>query len=378
MRVVQIIDGLHAFGGAERLQLLFAETVVDSNVQLTVVTLRQSDPAVVKQLESLGVRVLSFPARRFWSPRRAYQLLRFLRSEPFDVVHTHLVRATVLGVLLGRAAAISTVATLHNTRRNRRLRETLLLAENLVLRYAAHRVIAVGWETARVHRERLGGRSIDVIPNGVDAPFSLKPTERAQLRRELGVGPDELLVIAVGRLHPQKAFSDLLDAVDTVRAKGHPVQLRIAGVGPLESALQEQIASRDLGGHVRLLGLRRDVPQLLAASDVYASSAAWEGLPIAMLEAMAAGLPTVATAVGDVGRIVDDESGILVPPRSPDQLARALATILSDPDLRRAQGEVARRRVHLHHGARAWSRRVLALYEEMRGEQKPEEGRQCA
>ena len=99
MRVVQIIDGLHSHGGAERLQILFAETAVDSDVELTVITLRESDPAVLKELESLGVRVISFPARRFWSPRRAIALLRFLRSEPFDVVHTHLVRATVLGVL---------------------------------------------------------------------------------------------------------------------------------------------------------------------------------------------------------------------------------------------------------------------------------------
>ena len=116
MRIAQIIDALQVSGGAERLQLLFAETVAHSDVELTIITLRHNDPEMVDALERLGVRVVSFPSRRFLSPARAVALLRFLRRESFDVVHTHLVRSTVLGVLAGRAAAIPTVATLHNTR----------------------------------------------------------------------------------------------------------------------------------------------------------------------------------------------------------------------------------------------------------------------
>jgi glycosyltransferase involved in cell wall biosynthesis len=383
MRVAQVIDSLRMSGGAERLQLLFAKAVAGSDVALTVITLRVSDPGMVSALEALGVRVVAFPAGSFLSPARALRLTRFLRRESFDVIHTHLVRATVLGILAGRAAAIPTVATLHNTRRNHRLPDALRVAEDLVLRHAADRVTAVGWETARVHRARLRGRRIDVIPNAVDAGCTLSDVERARIRRELGVGPDELLVIAVGRLHPQKAFSDLLHAIAILRAQGHPVQLRIAGVGPLEQSLRAEIESRQLGDCV-LLGLRDDVPRLLAASDVYASSAAWEGLPIATLEAMAAGLPVVATAVGDVTRIVDSETGILVPPGQPDELAGALAEVLSDARRRRAQGDAARRRARLHHAVEPWSGRLLELYEEMLGRRPIErptestEGPACA
>lgn len=387
MRVAQVIDALRVPGGAERLQLVFAEAVAGAelDVDLSVITLRRSDPEMVRALEALGVRVVAFPAAAFASPQRALRLLRFLRSEPFDVVHTHLVRATVLGVAAARAAGTPSVATLHNTRRNRRLPDSLRWAEDRILRHVADRVVAVGWETAAVHRERLGHREIEVIPNAVPAPSPCAAEERAALRAELGVGSGELLVIAVGRLHPQKAFPDLLQAIEIAGMDGHPVQLRIAGAGPLEGALRREIAQRGLGGRVRLLGLRRDVPRLLAAADVYASSAAWEGLPVATLEAMAAGLPIVATAVGDVPRVVDRSAGILVPPGRPDELARALSKVLSDASLRRALGEAARRHVSLHHGAEAWSRRLLALYAELCGRAGPSstapahlpEGRPC-
>lgn len=367
MRIAQIIDALQMSGGAERLQLLFAETVADAGVELTVITLRRNDPEMVAALEALGVRVVSFPSRRFLSPARAVALLRFLRRESFDVVHTHLVRSTVLGVLAGRAAAIPTVATVHNTRPNRRLPEVLRTADDLVLRHAADRVVAVGWETARVQRARLRGRRVDVIPNGVDEGCTLTPAEREQVRSELGIERDELLVIAVGRLVPDKAFSDLLAAIEIVAAQGHRAQLRIAGRGPLEKALNAEIAARQLESRVRLLGLRRDVDRLLAASDVYASSAASEGLSIAALEAMAAGLPVVATRVGDMPRIVDGASGVLVPPGRPEELAHALIRVLSDADLRRAMGEVGRHRARLQHGVKAWSRQLLALYDELIG-----------
>lgn len=365
MRVVQVIDSLRVAGGAERMQRLFAEAVSGLDVELTIVTLRESQPAAVAPFGSLGVRVVAFPSRGFLSPTRALRLLRFLRRGAFDVLHAHLVRATILGVLAGRAASIPTVATLHNTRSNRRLPDAIRIAEARVLRHVADRVVAVGWETARAHRERLGGRPIQVIPNAVAEVRRLSAAERAAARSELGVGADELLVIAVGRLHPQKAFGVLLRALQLVIEDGHPVQLRIAGTGRLEQPLRREVERLGLGERVRLLGLRDDVPRLLAASDVYASSAAWEGLPLATLEAMAAGLPIVATAVGDVTRVVDSASGILVPPGRPEALAQALSRLLRDPALRRASGAAARERVRVRHGTQAWARSLLALYEDL-------------
>jgi glycosyltransferase involved in cell wall biosynthesis len=290
--------------------------------------------------------------------------MRFVRENDFDVVHTHLVRSTILGTLAARAAGIPVVTTLHNTRPNARLSRALRAMETWLLRLVVDRVVAVGWETARAHHDRLGGRPVEVIPNAVAEAPKLSAAERDAVRRELGVDASQPLVIAVGRLHPQKSYDDLLLAFARVDP-GRRAQFRIVGRGGQRTAIEAGIARLGLGDRVQLLGLRRDVPRLLAASDVFASAAGWEGLPVAILEAMAAGLPIVATAVGDVPRVVDESCGTLVPAGQPDQLGVALDRILADPALQRRQGEAGRLRVSRHFGTHAWSSRLIELYREM-------------
>jgi glycosyltransferase involved in cell wall biosynthesis len=365
MRVAQIIDGLRPAGGAERLQRSFAEAVRGQDIELTVVTLHQDDIEAERELEALGAKVVNFTARRFASARRALALQRFLKEERFDVLHAHLVRSTILGSLAARTVGMPMVATIHNTQRSNRLPRALDRAEAFALRHLTDRVIAVGWETARVHGGRLGGRAIEVIPNAVPLCEPLCPAERRKLRCELGVAGSTPLLVTVGRLHPQKAFPDLLRALVLLRDRGVEFQLRIAGAGRLEAELRREIKQLGLDGQVALLGLRRDVPRLLGASDVYVSSSSWEGLPVATLEAMAAGLPVVATAVGDVPQLVTADTGELVAPGDPDGLASSILRLIEDPGLRARQGAAARRRVAEHFGSDAWAHRILDLYREL-------------
>ena len=385
MRVAQVIDSLRMSGGAERLQLLFAKAVAGSDVALTVITLRGSDPGMVSALEALGARVVSFPAGSFLSPARALRFTRFLRRESFDVIHTHLVRATVLGILAGRVAAIPTVATLHNTRRNSRLPDSLRVAEDLVLRHAADRVTAVGWETARVHRERLRGRRIDVIPNAVDAGCTLSDVERTRIRRELGVGPDELLVMAVGRLHPQKAFSDLL------QRDRDP-----ASAGLTRSSCGSQASDRSSKRFATEIESQR--PRRLRAARRAQRRAASARGERRLRELCGLGGTADRDARGDGGRASDRrdrrrrrdahrrfrDRGFWCRPGGPTSSRRALAVVLSDGGRRRAQGDAARRRARLHHAVEPWSDRLLELYEEMLGRRpigeptESEEGSACA
>ena len=364
MRILQMIDELRLGGGAEQLQYSFAEAVRGSGVEVVVLTLHDSEPEAAEEMRSHDVQVVRFPSSQFANPGRAADVMRFVRRGDFDVVHTHLVRSTLLGTLAARSAGIPVVATLHNTRPAIRLPRALRALETLLLRSAVDRIVAVGWETARVQQKRLGGRSIEVIPNAVSEAVALAPAEREALRSELGVARDEILVLAVGRLHPQKSYGDLLEAFARLDP-GRRAQLRIAGRGREKANIEAGIARLGLGERVKLLGLRRDVPQLLGASDLFASASAWEGLPVATLEAMAAGLPVVATAVGDVPRVVDAASGSLVPAGRPDALGAALDRTVADPALRRRQGEAARRRVAEEFSADAWAARLVALYEEM-------------
>jgi len=381
VRVAQMIDRIHLSGGAERLQQTFAEALDPNQIELTVITLREGHPEAEAKLRDRGIRIATFPAERFGDPRRASALARFVRAGRFDVLHAHLVRSTILAGIAGRLSGTPVVATLHNTQRRSGVGPALQIAERWVLRNIVRRVIAVGWETARAHRELLGERAIDVIPNAVTEPRVLSARERAETRHELGVPDGAPLLLSAGRLVPQKAISDLLQAFAKLRDLQPAPDLRIAGRGRLEASLAREIEQLGLGGRARLLGLRSDVPRLLAASDLYVSSSHWEGLPISILEAMAAGLPVVATHVGDAPRAIGVDSGVLVAPRDPAALARAIADLLADPVRLRGLGIAGRARVRAEFGAEAWAERHQALYAEVverRHSGTPWEANQCA
>ncbi|MGH2524638.1 MAG: glycosyltransferase, partial [Anaerolineales bacterium] len=178
---------------------------------------------------------------------------------------------------------------------------------------------------------------------------SLAAAERAAIRAELAGDPARPLLVAVGRLSHQKGYGDLLTAFATLRQTHPHAALIIAGGGGRHAELSAQIASLHLDHHAWLLGARNDVPRLLAASDIFVSASHWEGLPVAVLEAMAAGLPIVATSVGDVPRVVSAEAGLIVPPHQPDLLAGALRTLLDNPVQRQRLGEAARAYVTRNH-----------------------------
>ncbi|MGP0064860.1 MAG: glycosyltransferase [Isosphaeraceae bacterium] len=186
---------------------------------------------------------------------------------------------------------------------------------------------------------------LTVIPNGIDpAPYdAAEPVPRATI----GVPADAHLALCVGRLDPQKGLPDLLDAAERVIAQCPTWHLAMAGDGPDRDWLLGQLAGRAvLGERVRWLGARDDVPGLLKAADVLVHASLWEGMPNAVLEAMAARRPVVGTAVeGTEDLIVPGQTGWLVPPRNPDALARALTEAVADPERCKRLGEAARLRV---------------------------------
>lgn len=181
-----------------------------------------------------------------------------------------------------------------------------------------------------------------VIPNAI----TVTPNRsREEVRAELGV-QDEPLALCLARMVDQKRHDVLLDAWSSVRA---PARLFLAGQGELRPALEEQARRLGLTDRVTFLGVRRDVPDLLEAADITVLSSDWEGLPIAILESMAAGVPPVVTDVDGNAEAIGPEAGRLVPPRDPPALAAALEAMLYDEPVRRAAGEACKRRVAERH-----------------------------
>ncbi len=360
LRVAQVIDTLKT-GGAQSLLATLVENLPAGEVKVDVIILdsRLDNPAQAR-LQAAGAAIHTLPGKRLADPARLLRLRQQLLATPYDVVHTHLTYANILGVLAARLARRPVIASLHNVRPSHHGRLALAL-EGLVLP-GADKVIAVGQQVAAAYRSQQPGLAIGVVPNAVSRSPSLSPTARQALRAELVGSATRPLLIAVGRLTTQKGYPDLIAAMTQVVCAIPDAALLIVGTGEMRAELEAAIRGHDLDEHVFMLGLREDVPALLAAADLFVSASHWEGLPVALLEAMAAGLPVVATIVGDVSSVVSDETGRLVSPRKPEKLAGAIIELLGNHKLRAKLGRSAVAHAARHYGAAAWTRQMLEMY----------------
>lgn len=363
IHVVHIIDLLRV-GAAQKLLLTFANTVSGhGNVRLTVISLSpDTDGAIPDELKSLGVRVEHIPAKSLFDFRCLADLIRFLRAERYDIIQTHLTYANIIGTLAGRITGIPVVATLHPTQSNpgwfSRFQEWFVIQ---ALRVGAQRTMAVGDITADAD-SRLSGRNLDIIPNAVAMMAPLPQDERMRIRTEIAADPDRPLVISVGGLTEQKGYPDLISAFTVVHQHHPSAVLIIVGEGKLKNLLAAQIAHSRLQDHVILLGPRDDIPRLLAASDLFVCSSRWERLPVALLEAMSAGLPVVSTSVGDIPKIVIAGTGKLVPAQAPMRLAGVICAMLMDSRERQTLGLAAKKRIDQQYNYLNWLGRLLSIY----------------
>ena len=205
------------------------------------------------------------------------------------------------------------------------------------------------------------------VPLGADLePFAnVTEEEGRSARRELDVSDDETLLLSVGRLVPIKRLDVLLHSVRHALGLGAAVRLAIVGDGELRPRLERLAGELEIRDAVEFLGFRRDLPRIAAAADVAVLSSDNEGTPVALIEAAAAGRPAAATAVGGVPEVVTEDVGIVVPPRDPIALGRAMTRLAESPELRAKMGEGARRSALRRYSAERLLADVLNLYDEL-------------
>ena len=316
------------------------------------------------------------------APLRALRLARLTARLGPDVVHLHGTRTAfshALGAALRRGArpprrgGPPVVYTAHGLAYRKEAgwieRRVSLWAERVACR-GAGAVISVSRAdlTDLQRRGFLAGRPGFHVANAVRMPVAAG--DRLAARRRLGLPAGALVVGTVSRLVPQKAVGDLVDAVAGIapgfRGASGPPAVAVVGDGPLRASLDRRVRAGTNGARVMLLGARDDVPTLLPAFDVFALSSHWEGEPIALLEAMAAGLPCVATATAGAREILGDggSSGCLVPVGDVGRLGAALADLLRDASARAALGAAARARVR-NRTPDAQAARVAAVYRQL-------------
>jgi glycosyltransferase involved in cell wall biosynthesis len=215
-------------------------------------------------------------------------------------------------------------------------------------------MVAVSAQVREYEIEREGSiaNRIIVIENGIE-PFQdveILKRNRDQVRKQIGVETDTTLLLTVGRLTIQKGHTILLDAVPEIIKKHRKVKFVFAGEGPQKQALQAKVSELNLGDYVKFLGVRNEVPELLYAADIFVQPSLWEGLSLALLEALQAGLPVVATRVEGVVDVVEDGChAILVAANDPAALAAGIEKLLGDASLRKGLSENGQERVKAHY-----------------------------
>ncbi len=297
----------------------------------------------------------------------------FREARRAELVHSHLLKADALtaavATLAGRRRVL--VSGKHNDEQVLKRRAVSLVhgilgnlpARTIVLSDHVGRFVA---EHGRVRPEK-----IERIYYGLDpSPFEAESSDRAADRAALGLGADDVVFVCVARFAPQKAHDVLLRAFARARAERDDVRLLLVGDDPFGDgrARAEALARElDLGGAAVFCGIRRDVPALLALSDAFVMASLWEGLGLVFLEAMAAGLPVVATRVSAVPEVVvDGETGLLVPPANEEELSAALLRLAGDAGLRARMGAAGRERVAAEFGLERMVDETLELYRRVR------------
>ena len=318
------------------------------------------------QARSLGLATDSLEMRRgVPDPRGLARLVRIVRAWKPDVVHSHMVHANLMARALRLLVPVPVlVSTIHNVYEGGPL---LMAGYRLTNGLVDHMTIISQAAADRFVGERIvPGRLLTVIANGVDTDRmrNLPPEGRAALRGGMSVGDQQFVWLAVGRFEVAKDYPNMLRAFADVRAREPRAVLVIVGQGSLQAEAEALTAELGLREAVRFLGARDDVPAVMSAADGYVMSSAWEGMPMVLLEAAAAGLPIVATAVGGNGEVVrDGESGFLVPARDSEVLRAGMLRLMALPEeQRRAMGERGREHVRANYGLQRVAERWERVY----------------
>ena len=320
---------------------------------------------LVRQFQQRGVSTRIAPAQGSFNVRYLARLVHLVREHRSDVIVAHLYGSAVYASLAGMLLSIPVISVLHgHTDVAGAGRLSSLKAT--VLRRGSRKVVFVS-ERLQEHLKpqlHLADSQCTVIPNGVDTE-AFRPSRDRSLRAELGLADDIALIGAIGNVRRPKAYDVLLGAAHALIARARRVHLIIAG--DCANALGAQLAqlARDLGieKHVTCLGLRSDVARILNTLDAFVLSSHTEGFSIACIEAMACGVPVIASSSGGPEEILEGEAGLLVPTGDPEALALAIERVIASKDLAAALTARAMQRVHERYSLSIMLSRYEALLE---------------
>lgn len=373
LKIAQIVTRMDVGGVPDHIMTLARE--LSPRHELTLIA-AEFHPDTAAELDAMGIARIVLPFSRLPDPLtdlRAFRALRaVLKEKRFDIAHTHMSKAALLGVLAARSIfrrplLVNTAHNLGSLALSHRLaRRVFWVYDKLLLGWATDVIIVV---SERVRSQVLDLRlmtpgHVTAVPNGVPLQkFAVPPEQAIAVRKSFAVDETDVLVVCVARLVWFKGLDTLIDAFAMIAAENRRPRLLIVGAGPLREDLERQVEAAGLTDRVTFAGERSDVPQILAAADIFVLSSVSEGMPISILEAMASGLPTVATDVGGVRELVSEAvTGFVVPSRNAAAFAAPLALLCNDAEQRLALGRAAKARALAHFSGAEMAARTEAIY----------------
>lgn len=369
MRACHLIHALEA-GGAEEVLVELATAADGAGIELTVVALTgTADSLHARRLRELGIPVCALGASR-WDPGVLRRARRLVAASRPDVLHSHMKHADLAAAYLARSLRLPWVSTLHVIEDGGGPVEGAKrwLAGQARCRLA-DRTIAVSDAQRAWYLRTFPARPDTVLTvyNGVRDPGLPTGEGRAALRAELGLAEDEVVAANVAIMRGGKGHEDLLAALARLPERECP-RVLLLGDGPERPRLEDLARGLGLGSQqVQFLGYRNDVPRVLQAVDLLVHPSHADALPTAVIKAMAAGLPVVASDVGGIPEILGGEAGVLVPAGSVETLAGVLAELVRDDRARARLGAAGRRRFEETFEVGVWAHRLRGVYSEVTG-----------
>ncbi len=366
IRVCMLLPALK-IGGGEVAVMHLLKYLDKSIFDVSVCTLRKNDPTMEKEARTYVESIYSLGFRWRYFPISFIRLFRYLRRGKFDIIHTHLALADAIGRVAGWMAGIPIRMT---TEQGKYLwKSQLFLILERLLSHITDMRICVSRDIVELRRTREGTpyEKLKYIPNSVDIEKFEKPSKNgAEVRVDFGWNPDDPLIVSVGRLVSAKNYPLLMEALALLSDHHPTLKCLLVGEGDCREEITTKIKALGIEDKVILAGSRYDIPDLVAAADVFVLSSLREGTPLSLLEAMALGKAVVGTSVGGIAEtITNGENGLLVPSEDAQALAVAMEKLLRDGELQRKLGQAAIETVSNTFSARVTTESVAEIYIEL-------------
>jgi len=369
IRILELRSVRGTGGGPEKTILLGTARTDRRRFAISVCYLRDARDDIFgidAKAAGLPVDYVELTESHSFDPRVFPRLRQLVRAREIDIVHAHDYKTDVLAWLLARAEGVTPLSTAHGWTGHSWRERTMYYPLDKWVLARFPRVVAVSSDVRReLIRAGANEQAVTTVLNGIDHTAFRRDRSRAPaIRRELGIGEDDFVIGAVGRVEPQKRFDLLLEAFGSVR-RAHPrITLIIAGAGSRLGELQDR--ARPFGGACRLLGHRADVADLHHAFDLFVQSSDYEGTPNAVVEAMALETPVVATSAGGTAEILRNGiDGLVVSTGDPAVLAAAIASVIREPGVTRDWVASARHRIETDLSFEARMHAVETIYIEL-------------